>query len=158
VCSEYGVKSISDAPCGDYSWMAHVNLTSISYTGYDINDVMLEDNKKKFPGVDFKVFDIINGVLPKTDLIICRDCLFHLPIEAVVKTLKNFRDSQSTYLMSTTFDDVKVNSNLPIQQLPKEYGYRPINLRISPYGLGEYLDSVVETVCGNRIVGFWKIN
>jgi hypothetical protein len=40
--------------------------------------------------------------MPRSDAILCRDVLTHLPLEAVMMTLKRFRQSGARYLITTT--------------------------------------------------------
>lgn len=153
--SKYNIKSISDAACGDYLWMKLVNKQGASYHGYDINEVMIEEIKQKYKEVDFSYFDVVHETLPKTDLIICRDCLFHLTTEDGVNTIKNFKESGSKYLMSTTFD--YVDKNFDLQNAHERYGVRRINIKISPYNLGESIEKIYEPVF-DRYFCLWKIN
>ncbi|MCX8509667.1 MAG: hypothetical protein ORN49_12460, partial [Rhodobacteraceae bacterium] len=37
VFQRYGVKTFFDAPCGDWFWMQHVDLSALSYIGADIS-------------------------------------------------------------------------------------------------------------------------
>ena len=124
VIVEYNIKSISDAACGDYTWMSLVDRHGASYIGYDINDVMIKS--LDYEDASFEVFDVTSKVLPKTDLIICRDCLFHLTTDAGIKALKNFKKSGSKYLMSTTFDFINKNVQLDKMGQTKQYGFRRI--------------------------------
>jgi len=153
VIVEHNIKSISDAACGDYSWMKLVNKYGASYVGYDINDEMLKN--LNYENVKFECIDITKSILPKTDLIICRDCLFHLTTENGVKAIDNFKHSGSKYLMSTTYD---INDNVEIDfNFSKKYGFRKVNLKIDPYKLGEPIDRVYESDW-NRFFCLWRMN
>lgn len=46
--------------------------------------------------------DIAQDRLPQADLMICRDCLFHLSYEDTERFLRNFRASGIPYLLTTT--------------------------------------------------------
>lgn len=157
VINKYHIDSISDAACGDFSWMNMVDLDTVRYVGYDINTKMLSENRVKYPAVKFVDFDIINGILPKTDLIICRDCLFHLPTGHILNAINNFKQSESKYLIASTFEWVKENKNLNDIELEREYGFRHINLNITPFDLGDYIDSISEIQFDDRTVGLWNI-
>ena len=134
VIVDYKIKSISDAGCGDYSWMSLIDRHGAYYVGYDINDEMIKE--LDYENISFEVFDVTSEVLPKTDLIICRDCLFHLTTDDGVQAIKNFRESGSKYLLSTTFDYVTKNIQLDPRSQIKRYGVRRINIQIEPYSLG----------------------
>lgn len=42
----------------------------------------------KFDRIQFIQFDLVNQVPPEADLMICRDCLFHLSYDDTLKVLK----------------------------------------------------------------------
>ena len=68
------VRSLLDAPCGDYNWMSQTKMKGIEYTGGDVVPELIEKNSIKYPGVHFIVADITRDSLPKTDAVLCRDC------------------------------------------------------------------------------------
>ena len=76
------VKVFLDAPCGDFNWMQHVELPEETlYIGGDIVGRLIEDLQQAHgnPTRSFRKLDIVEGPLPKADLWLCRDVLFHLP-------------------------------------------------------------------------------
>jgi hypothetical protein len=162
---KYNIKSVSDAPCGDFRlWMYDVNYKDVTYVGYDLNGELTARNAESYPNKKFIEFDIVEQVLPKTDLIICRDCLFHLNLEEGTKVIENFKQSGSTYLMSTTFNLVLENMELPLDDSSGEasgfYGYREINLELPPYNLGaplKIIDEWIEITKTMRQVGLWRL-
>lgn len=162
---KYQIRSISDCPCGLFeNWMYLVNLTNVEYVGYDINDIAIERNKKNNPNLSFFEFDMVNDKISHTDLIICRDCLFHLSNDFVLSTIKNFRDSGSIYLLATEHNWVVVNGDLTEEELYREAGFRYINLEIEPFNLGQPIEIHNEEVWRqresghNRQMSLWKIN
>lgn len=162
VIPKYKIESVVDCGCGYFGNWTH-NVKGLDYTKYlglDINTELTERNKKEFPNIFFLSLDFVNCKIPETDLIICRDVLFHLPTAFVIQALENFKKSKSKYLLSTTFPQVIENCNLPtdyIGSVEKEYGYRDINLEIEPYNLGKPIFMMFETKW-NRWVALWKIN
>jgi hypothetical protein len=156
VIERYGIRSIGDMPCGDWTWMKEIDLGGVDYTGYDIVEFLIRENRRKHPGVRFEVLDILNGDIGRFDLIICRDFLFHVRTEDAVKALSKFRASGSSYLLSTSFPQMEQNTDLPRGE---HYGYRDINLERPPYNLGRALEHVREThaECHNRVVGLWRL-
>jgi hypothetical protein len=44
--SELKVRSLLDLPCGDFNWMAHVELGDIRYVGADIIAELIDRNQK----------------------------------------------------------------------------------------------------------------
>jgi len=158
IIKKYNIKSITDAPCGDYSWMSLVDKQQATYNGYDINYEMLSENKLNYPDVMFAHLDITTTMLPKTDLIICRDCLIHLCTEDNISVLSNFKKSGSKYLLSTTFDSVSENCNIADgYERETGYGFRRVNLKIDPYNLGDSIDHVYEPVF-DRFLALWELN
>lgn len=103
--------------------------SAISYIGADIVDEMIEDNRRKYANSKrkFLVLDITNSRLPRVDLVLCRDCLFHLPFQDIFRALENIRKSRSTYFLTTTFTDQQENSDVEIG------GWRTLNLERAPF-------------------------
>ena len=105
VFQQLGIRSILDAPCGDFHWMQHVLKDyPLDYTGGDIVKPLVLADRKKYgtANVRFLHLDITRDDLPRTDMMFCRDCLFHLSYEDVRAMLNNFVSSGIPYLMTTT--------------------------------------------------------
>lgn len=154
------IKTVCDCPCGLYeNWINLVNLPllGVTYFGYDINDLVIERNSKKYSELNFFEFNMHNEILPQCDLIICRDCLFHFPNELVIKTLDNFKKSNSKYLLATEHNWVQQNKDLTSSELNYEWGYRDINLEIEPFSLGNPIEYHNEDLW-NRCLSLWEIN
>lgn len=164
VINKYNIKTINDCPCGLFeNWMYMVDLADVTYVGYDINDLAIKRNKEVNPNYSFIEFDLVNEILPTADLIICRDCFFHLPNIFVTKALANFYNSGSRYLLATEHRWVKNNTDLTAAELEREAGYRNINIEIAPYNMGEPIAVHTEELWatregGNRHLSLWKIN
>lgn len=157
IISKYEIKSITDIPCGDWNWMSKVDLGGVDYFGGDIVDEIIITNNRKFSyeNILFEKFDAINQIPPKSDLIICRDFLFHISFEQAKIVLENFRKSGSKYLISTSFD-LNKNSDLTKEQKEYGWGWRKIDLHKYPYLLGEELEYVVEKGMENRTQSLWE--
>lgn len=165
VLKKYEIKSINDCPCGLFeNWIYLVDLAGIKYCGYDINDLVIKRNKENNLGLSFFEFDLVNEILPKADLIICRDCLFHLSNDFVYRAIKNFRDSGSIYLLATEHRWLKTNTELTKEELEHEAGFKFVNLEIRPFDLGVPIEIHNEEVWyereggHNRQMSLWKIN
>ena len=128
---EFSIGSIFDAPCGDFHWMQLVDLKGISYIGGEIVQPLVNLLNKKFSSRDlvFLQFDITQSVFPKSDLVLNRDCLFHLSYQDILLTLENFLESGSKYFLSTSYDDDKRFLNSDI----RSGGFRPIDLFSQPF-------------------------
>jgi len=107
VLMSYGLKSIIDAPCGDFTWMQklipYYQTNNISYYGIDIVPTVISKLQKDFTQQKFKVVDIVREVPPKADLIFCREALQHLNAADVLRALENFNKSGAKYLLTTTY-------------------------------------------------------
>lgn len=129
---QFNIKSVLDAPCGDLNWMQKVleQCPDIVYTGGDIVKFLVDNHNTKFkdnPNVKFVNLDITVDSLPAADLMICRDCLFHLSNEHIKMFFRNFAQSNIKYLLTTSHlvrDNVgDITSG----------GYRSINLLKAPF-------------------------
>lgn len=154
-----GVQSILDVPCGDFNWLKEVDLKGIQYTGGDIVPALIEQNNKKYKSDErtFKMLNIITDDLPKSDLIICRDCLVHLKFEDGLKAIQNFKKSGSKYLLTTTFTDRDKNEDL--------FGiWRTLNLQKPPYNFLQPLKLINEKCTEGRggfkdkCLGLWLLD
>lgn len=163
IIGKYKIKSIIDAPCGDWSWMQYIELKDIDYLGYDIVDFIIKENIEDYcrDNILFEIKDIINTEIPReVDLIICRDFLFHLRDDDILKVINNFKQTGSKYLISTSFDKVKVNPKFNSFNYSAEYGFRMINLELPPFNLGKPIENFNETEdyqCKGRMVGLWNL-
>ena len=105
----HSIKTIFDAPCGDFNWMRHVlPSVSVKYIGADIVKPLIEklNLNHKSKNVSFVHFDLVKDTPPKVDLMICRDCLFHFSFQDTRSVLENFVRSESKYLLTTTHKNV----------------------------------------------------
>lgn len=99
------VKTFVDVPCGDFNWMQHVvKKVNINYTGLDIVDEVIDQNKAAYSSdkIKFEVADICKDRLPKCDIIMVRDCLFHLSFEDINRFLCNLSRMDFQYLLTST--------------------------------------------------------
>jgi hypothetical protein len=111
--TDFGVSSVLDAPCGDFNWMRHVVAeTGITYVGGDIVQDLIKRNQMEFCGerIRFVHMDITSDALPAADLMIVRDCLFHLCYTDIAKFLANFAASDIPYLLTSTHVRQEVNN------------------------------------------------
>lgn len=137
---EYSIRSVLDAPCGDFNWMQDVSLDGASYIGCDIVADLINANSAQHGGPErsFRMLDFTVDAVPEADLILCRDALVHLSDGHVLKALRHFRDSGSKYLLTTTFRRTEANSSMLTGW------WRPINLQRPPFRLPEPLDTLPD--------------
>lgn len=108
--NDLSIKTVLDVPCGDFNWMKNLDFSHINYIGGDIVVDLINKNKTNFgenPNVHFQVIDITETDLPKVDLIICRDCLVHLSYKDIKKAISKIKQSNSGFLLATSFTERK---------------------------------------------------
>ena len=157
--TEFGVRSVVDAGCGDFHWFATLEVDLESYLGIDVVEEMVAANRTCYgtPRRQFASLDIIRDPLPRADLILCRDCLVHLKNRQISAALRNFRRSGSRYLLATTFTGDHPNEDAPLG------GWRPLNLERGPFSLGPPLrlinerDSVEDPRYPDKSLGLWAL-
>lgn len=152
IINDFNIKSMIDAPCGDWYWMRHVKLDVDKYTGIDIVDPLIKANNKKFANesVSFEVKDLTKDSLPKCDLIFSRDLLVHLTYEDAIKVIANFKKSGAKYLLTTTFVDRAKNNDL----VGEDSFWRALNLQLAPFNFPEPI-LVVNEECTEE-AGIYK--
>ena len=140
VIEKYNIKSIVDIPCGDFNWMRKLKMNNISYTGLDIVQKVIDLNNKKYKknNINFYLSDITSSKLPKGDLIFVRDCLVHFSFKDIKKSIFRIKQSKSRYLMTTSFVNLKTNSNIFTGN------WRPINLEKTPFNFPEPIITINE--------------
>lgn len=144
-----GCETLLDVGCGDWNWMREVRLPC-DYVGIDIVPEMIEANRRfERAGVEFKVGDAIEGPLPKADVVLCREVLFHLSFGDGMAALTNIR-AAGRWLLATSDTAIWFNSDIATGD------FRRINLQRAPYRLPR--PSVVirdEGVCPGRVLALW---
>lgn len=103
----FQIKSIFDAPCGDFNWMQFVDLGSVTYVGGDIVEDLIDLLNARYSNGNrsFLRFDITNQIFPDCDLVLIRDCFFHFSFEDIFLTFTNFLNSKSKFLLSTSHEN-----------------------------------------------------
>jgi hypothetical protein len=141
--TKYNIKNVVDAPCGDFNWMKLVlPKVNINYFGFDIVKGLIDKNKKFYStnNIKFGVADICSDELPTCDLLIVRDCLFHLSYKDINRFLVNTSNLEYKFLLTTTHITKNDFSNTDINTGE----FRLINLFKSPFCFDE--NSVIERV------------
>lgn len=128
--SNYKIKTILDAPCGDFYWMSKVNLNNLKYIGGDIVEKLIIENNRNFKtnDINFINLDLTNSQIQYFDLIFNRDCLVHLKDKEIFKVIKNIKSSKSRFFASTIFEKNSNNNESTLSDF-----WRPINLMMPPF-------------------------
>lgn len=132
IIEKYSIKSIFDAPCGDFNWMRHVlKQNDLDYTGGDIVLSLIESLNVNYrgEGTRFIHLDLTKDKFPYADMMICRDCLFHLSYQDTRLVLQNFVDSKIPYLLTSTHGNSNTFQNKDILT----GNFRHIDLFSAPY-------------------------
>ena len=147
------VKSMLDAPCGDFNWMKHTKLDLEKYIGGDIVPDLIARNRELYTNEvrQFRVIDITKDEIPAVDLIFCRDCLIHLSLNYMAAAIDNFKKSGSKYLLTTTYTSPEQNKDILTGDC------RSINLQIPPFNLPEPLELIVELPETSKSMALWRI-
>jgi hypothetical protein len=96
-------------------------------------------------------------VLPGADVIFCRDCLVHLPIEEVKTVLRNFSRSGAKWVLTTTFPASGTNTEV------RWSGWRPLNLQAEPFHLPAPMKLINEECTedggkyADKSLGLWQV-
>lgn len=127
----FSIDSFFDAPCGDFNWMKEVDLERLTYIGGDIVKPLIEslNNRYSSENVSFIHIDLTKETFPETDLVLTRDCLFHLSNLDILALLNNFLQSSSRYFLTTTHDNLEGFKNLDVHS----GGFRLLDLFSSPF-------------------------
>jgi hypothetical protein len=144
---EFEIKSVLDFGCGDLSWFAPHAHDLGYYLGVDVVPELEEGNAKRFPELQFATLTE-DLVLPKCDLILCRDTLAHLSNETGLAMLTRMKQTGATYLLATNYRTMRNVS-------AKDGGFRPLNLEKIPFNFPEARRTIVEGF-ENKTLGLWR--
>ena len=111
---ELATRTLLDAPCGDFNWMKDTQLEIEKYIGVDVVPKLIARNQELY-GNDqrqFALLDLTRDELPRTDVILCRDCLIHFSYRHIAAAIKNFKQSGSTYLLTNSYPLWPANTDI----------------------------------------------
>jgi len=157
---DLNIRSLCDAPCGDGTWIFEVTSALDHYYGVDIVQELIDNNRQReLPdNHDFLHADITQDPLPKADAILCRDCLVHLSLDLAQQALSNFVASGATYLITTTFPTVPLNTEARVGT------WRPLNLERAPFLLPPPIRLIRERApnpddkYNDKSLGIWDLS
>ena len=137
---QLGTRVLLDVPCGDFTWMDHVDLTGIEYIGADIVPSIVASNQEQYARDDrkFLELDLTRDDLPRADVLLCRDCLVHLSYANIARVLENVRRSNVRYLLMTSFPGRGDNKDV------EDGDWRPLDFEATPFSFPRPVLTIVE--------------
>lgn len=154
-----GIKTLMDAPCGDFNWVQPLADSVERYIGVDVAPALIQANRRQWssPRRQFLCRDIVGQRLPKADLILCRDALVHLTNNDILQTLANLKRTGAEYLLTTTFIGDRDNPDI------KTGAWRPLNLQRPPFSLPDPVELIDERchhtggVYADKRLALWRL-
>lgn len=159
LCDRLCVKTLLDLPCGDCSWMSTIALAGVTYVGADLLPEIIEANARHaLPGRrEFRVLDLLASSLPRTDLVLCRDCFVHFAFADIARAVTNLRASGSTWLLTTTFPGQSDNVDI------RTGDWRPLDLQRAPFDWPPPVELINERctesggLFADKSLGLWRV-
>lgn len=155
---KHKIRTMLDAPCGDWNWLQHTNIGNVKYTGWDVDQGILDTARQRAP--EGCVFDLVNLLtverIPSFDLIMCRDFTIHLPTQNVVDLLAKFAASGSKFLLTTNYPAGHNDYDFAPEGHDGRPGYyaNPWNLEAPPFSLPGRVDRIAEDDGDHEMVLF----
>jgi len=145
IIEEYKIESILDIGCGDWEIMRHLSFDG-EYLGIDIVKSVIEENKVKYPEINFQHKDIMNGLNESYDLIIIKDVIQHHTDEDIIKIMDILLE-KGKYIYCVNgykFGRSPEKNNWVKRDIGNRYSYHPVALDKVP----------MDKYCGLVINGF----
>ncbi len=145
LCERLGVRTLLDAPCGDFNWVREIAWQSeLTYLGGDIVASLVTSNTQHHatPQRSFRELDIIRDPLPAADMWMCRHCLIHLSNADIFAVVANFLRSDIKYLLTTSHLAEEGNFDIATGS------FHPLRLQSAPFNFGEPLEEIIDWIPG----------
>ena len=129
-----------DVPCGDFTWMEHVDLGGIEYIGGDIVPSIVHANRRLHERESrrFVELDLTRDVLPDADVLLCRDCLVHLSYANIRAVLASVARSNIRFLLMTSFPGRRDNYDVT------DGDWRALDFQAPPFSFPEPRLTILE--------------
>ncbi len=133
ILSEFNIKTMLDAGCGDWNWMKEISSFLPDYTGLDVAPFVIEGNKKyakkNIRFINEASLSFLKRIKNKEfDLILIRHILEHLPTYYNIDLLNEVKRCSKYALITSTLQETPTTNKTEIFG-----GYAPINLLKTPY-------------------------
>mmetsp|Transcript_112734 Transcript_112734/g.352572 ORF Transcript_112734/g.352572 Transcript_112734/m.352572 type:complete len:473 (-) Transcript_112734:174-1592(-) len=108
VVDRFGVRSLLDCACGDATWMLPFFVArhpEVTYCGVDIVPEVIEQNRRRYPGVQFVALDAAEAPLPEgADLVFSKETLNHMGVTDAQQALDRFKATGARYLLTNVHE------------------------------------------------------
>jgi hypothetical protein len=160
VLKQLGARVLLDAPCGDFTWMQHVDLSGINYIGGDIVPSIVASDQKLYGSESrrFIELDLTRDEVPDADVLLCRDCLVHLSYANISAVLENIARSKIHYVLMTSFPGRGDNKDIV------DGDWRPLDFEAPPFSFPQpvltLLEECEEEDCSytDKSLLVWKVS
>ena len=101
ILSGLNIGSLIDVGCSDWTWMKELKLPC-HYLRIDVvQDAILLNKQYTSEFVEFLHLNALSSPLPVSDIVLCREVLFHFSLDDGLRMIHNIKKS-SKYLIATT--------------------------------------------------------
>ncbi|MBU1694419.1 MAG: hypothetical protein KKC51_10705 [Verrucomicrobia bacterium] len=154
--ADFGIHSVLEFPCGDYSSRKAEALKGLRYIGGGPVRKAIDRTRRqgRREGVSFRLMNIMYSCFPPVDLVVCRDFLVYLDYREIFEALRNLARSRSTYLLTTTYPLLNSNWDSALGD------WRPLSFTLPPFSFPPpvlILPDRDEQRRPDRSLGLWKI-
>lgn len=108
VIDRFGIRSMLDCACGDATWMPPffaLRHSEVAYCGVDIVPEVIEENRRKYPELEFHALDLAESPLPSgADLVFSKETVNHMDLSDAQRALQRFRDTGARYLLTNVHE------------------------------------------------------
>lgn len=131
IVRERGIRSIVEFGCGFWSYQTALDLTGVTYVGYDVAPSVINLDRDRYTAanVAFELFED-GSTLKPADLLLSKDVLQHLPLADVHYYLALFSKRYPLILL--------INDIAPEENLNGDIAYgdhRALRLDLPPFGV-----------------------
>jgi SAM-dependent methyltransferase len=148
---ERGVRRVVDLGCGDFVASSGIEMGDAQYTGVDIYDRLIAENRRRFGDArhEFRVADLIEDDLPDGDLALVAMVLYlmsHADALAVLRKLRKYRYVIIADGQPRVPPAERVNVDKPTDKFtPRDWHGTGFWLELPPF------DLVLEVLCEHAL-------
>lgn len=136
ILKEYNIKSIIDYGCGDWKMLSSFKFDeNQTYVGYDIVELVIEANKRKFSSKNIKFYKINNSLdeLFPADIIMIKDVFQHWNNRNILNFIKHILPKYKYSLITNTYNYTQNNKDIEIGKC------RSLDLEDYPFNMNSIL-------------------